>query len=122
MTGSDSWLSLLWMLVCVVLIVGLAYWFTRYAAGRGGMGLFSAARGTEQLHVLARLALGREQQLVLVKAGERYFLLGITPSSISALAEFTKEEAESWPGAQGQQTPPDFGEALRTMLQQKRQR
>ena len=36
--------SFLWMLVCVVLIIGLAYWFTRYVAGRGALSAFSGPR------------------------------------------------------------------------------
>ena len=45
MPASESLLSLLWMLLCVVVIVALAYVFTRYIAGRGGMGLKGVSGG-----------------------------------------------------------------------------
>ena len=122
--GSNTWLTLLWVIVCAVLIIGLAYLFTKYVAGRGkiGMGAFGMARGTDQFKVLGRLALGKEQMLVLVQVGKRYFLLGVTASEISTLSELTEEEAGPWLAAQEQSAPPSFGEALRTVLQQKRQR
>lgn len=117
------WLSLLWVLVCVVVIIALAYWFTKYVVGRGAFNGLGMSGGTERFKVLARLNLGRDQMLVLVQAGERYFLLGVTAGAISTLAEYTQEEAAAWRSAQEQQpAPPSFGEALRTVLQEKRRR
>jgi len=117
--GANTWLSLLWVLVCVVAILALAYWFTKYAA-RG----FPSVRdlgGSEQLKVLSRLALGREESLALVRAGERYFLLGITPTGISNLAEFSAGEAECWLKAQqAQPATPSFREAVQTVLEQRK--
>ncbi|MBD5147369.1 MAG: flagellar biosynthetic protein FliO [Oscillibacter sp.] len=113
--------SLLWLLVSVVLVIGLAYWFTRYVAGRGLLGPGQKGRGME---ILAQLSLGRDQRLALAQVGGRYFLLGITAGQITTLAEFTKEEAALWqerpevPDGQ----PPSFREALHTVLQQKRRR
>ena len=116
----NPWLALLWVAVCVVLILGLAYWFTRFVAARGLPGGFGAS-GSEQLQILARLSLGKDQMLAVVRAGERYFLLGITAAGISNLAEFTEEEAGSWAAAaEGQPVPPSFREALRTVIQQKK--
>ncbi len=115
-----EWLSLVWVLVCVVVIICLAYWFTKYVVGQGRLNGLGMSPGTEQFKVLARLNLGREQMLVLVRAGERCFLLGITPSAISTLAEFTREEAELWQAAQEPPAAPSFREALRTVLQQKK--
>lgn len=108
------------MLICVVVIIALAYWFTKYVAGRGGLGGFGLSSGGERFKILARLSLGREQMLVLVQVGERYFLLGVTPSAISTLAEFTAEEAQAWPAAQEQPPAPSFRETLHTILQKKR--
>ena len=119
--GLDSLLSLIWMLVCVLAVIVLAYLFTRYVAGRGGM--IGASGGTDRFRVLSRLPLGREQSAVLVKAGEKYLLLGVTPSGISLLKELTAEEAEAvYALPPGQPAPPSFGEALRTVLKQKKPR
>ena len=120
-SGLGSLLSLVWMLVCVLVIIVLAFLFTKYVAGRGGM--MRAVSGSEQFKALARLSLGREQNVVLVKAGEKYLLLGVTSSQITVLKELTQEEAEAvYAPPPDQPTPPSFGEALRTVLKQKKPR
>lgn len=116
---------LLRTLLFVVLILCLAYLFTKYVVGSGKLGGLAAGKRMGNLQVLAQLALGKDQRLLLVKAGERYFLLGVTPSGISNLAEFTQEEAASWTETtdqpDGSQTS-SFREALQTVLKQRRQR
>ena len=122
-TALDNILSLIWLLVCVLVIIALAYLFTKYVAGRSG-GFLGAGNGTDGFKLLARLPLGREQSLVLVQAGKRYLLLGVAPSGISLVAELTREEAqELYPkSSPDQPAPPSFGEALRTVLKQKKPR
>ena len=121
MDGLGSLLSLIWLLVCVLAIVVLAYLFTRYVAGRGGM--IGMSGGSERFRVLSRLPLGREQSAMLVKAGEKYLLLGVTASKITVLKELTAEEAEAVCALPPDQpAPPSFGEALRTVLKQKKPR
>ena len=118
----NPWLSILWMLFCVVLIPGAAYWFTRRVVGRGGLGALGKGRG-RQMELLDQLPVGREQRLVMVRAGERFFLLGITAGEISALAEFTAEEAALWQQEQVEQPPaPSFREALQITLKNKGRR
>ena len=119
--GLDSLISLIWLLVCVLVIIVLAYLFTRYVAGRGGT--LGVSGGTERFRVLSRLSLGREQSAVLVRAGEKYLLLGVTSSQITVLKELTPEEAEAvYALPPDQPAPPSFGEALRTVLKQKKPR
>ena len=119
--GLSSLFSLIWMLVCVLAVVVLAYLFTRYVAGRGGT--LGASGGSERFQVLARLPLGREQSAVLVKAGEKYLLLGVTASQITVLKELTRPEAEAvYALPSDQPAPPSFGEALRSLLKQKKPR
>ena len=118
----NNLLSLVWLLVCVVAIIVLAYLFTRYVAGRGGSFL-GAGGGTDRFKVLCRLPLGRDQAAVLVQAGERYLLLWVTPSGVTMLAELSREEAEAlYARPTDQPAPPSFGEALRTVLKQKKPR
>ena len=121
-TGLDHILSLIWLLVCVLVIIALAYLFTRYVAGRSGLGGLGMAGGGERFKVLTRLSLGREQSLALVQAGERYLLLGVTPSGVSLVAELTQEEAQALYASSDQPAPPSFGEALRTVLKQRKPR
>ncbi len=118
--------SLLWMFLCIVLVIALAYWFTKHVVGRGGLKIFGQGTGGEPFHVIARMPTGKDQQLLLVQVGERYFLLGATASQISNLAEFTGEEAAAWqkenqPPKEGQQLP-SFKEALQTVLKQRKKR
>ena len=120
-----SLLSVLWLLICVVAVSGLAYWFTKYVAGRGGLGVFGPLKAGGGLAILAQLPLGREQKLVVAQAGERYFLLGVTGSDITMLAEFTAEEAALWrrqAETEDQSGTPSFRQVLNTVLRQKGRR
>ncbi len=121
-TALDNILALMWLLVCVIVIAALAYLFTKHVAGRGG-GMLGMSGGNERFKVLARLSLGRDQGVALVQAGERYLLLGVTPSGISLVAELTREEAQAlYAPPPDQPAPPSFSEALRTVLKQKKPR
>ena len=121
--GLDSLFSLIWLLICVLVVVVLAYLFTRYVAGRGG-GMAGLSGASDRFKVLSRLSLGREQGIMLVKAGEKFLLLGVTPSGITLLKELTQEEADAVcpPPDPNLPPPPSFGEALRTVLKQKKPR
>ena len=79
MPGESGLLSLLWVLLCVLVIVGAAYWFTKHVVGQRLGGRIGLGR-TDGLRVLTRAQLGRDQSLLVVQAGERYFLLGAAPS------------------------------------------
>ena len=119
--GGDAALaSFLWMLVCVVLIIGLAYWFTKYVAGRGALGAFSGGR---RMEVLDRLPLGRDQNLILARVGERYLLLGAGTAGVTLLAELTEEEAVVWkPPETAAGEKPGFKEAFLTIMKQRERR
>ena len=109
--------SFLWLAVCVVLIVGLAYWFTKYVAGRGAFGAFQGGR---RMEVLDRLPLGRDQSVVLARVGDRHMLLGTGPAGVTLLAELTAEEAAAWKPLQTVEGAPGFKEAFAAMMKQKR--
>lgn len=125
MLAENPIFSLLWMVVSVVAIIGLAYWFTKYAGRRGGLGAFGPLKAGGGLEVLAQLPLGRDQKMIVVQAGQRHFLLGVTSSEISLLAEFTAEEAACWreqAETASQKETPSFRQALDTVLRQKGRR
>ena len=124
MLDGNPVVSLLWMIVSIAVIIGLAYWFTRYVAGRGAWGAFAPMKVGAGLELLAQLPLGREQKLIVAQVGERFFLLGVTASEISMLAEFTAEAAfwrERVETAEKRETP-SFREALNTVLRQRGRR
>lgn len=113
-------LSLLGALLVILLVLVGAYFFTRWAASSslffgGGIG-----RSSGRLHVLDRLNLGRDYALLVVQVGERYLLLGCSPSGLTSLCELTAQEGEAWStqtsgDLSSQRTMPDFGTMLRRM-------
>ena len=110
--------ALLWLIVCVALVLGLAYWYTRLMAGQGRFG-----PGAGGLEVRGQLPLGRDQRVVLVQAGERWLLLGATASQITLLAVLTPVEAAQWQkGPPAQKDAPSFGEAFLNLMKQKKER
>ena len=112
--------ALLWLIVCVALVLALAYWCTRMMAGSGRFGPAGASR---DLEIRSQLSLGREQRLVLARAGERWLLLGVTASNVTLLAEFTPEEAAQWrEKLPEQKDAPSFREAFLTIMKQKKGR
>lgn len=116
---------MLWVLICVVLVIGLAYWFTKYMVGRSGFGTISLEKRIDVLKILAQMPLGRDQRLLMIQAGQRYFLIGVTPAGMTALAEFTSEEAELWQVKEAQLVngqAMSFTEAVKRVLKQKGQR
>ncbi len=96
MISENPLLSLFGMLGSVVLILVLAYCFTRYVVGMGGLGDLGMGQRNEYLRVLAQTSVGKDQRLAVVQAGERYFVVGMTPQNITLLSELTPEEASIW--------------------------
>ena len=117
--GDAALASFLWLTVCVVLIVGLAYWFTRYAVGRGAFGAFQGGR---RMEILDRMPLGRDLSVVLTRVGERYLLLGTGSAGVTLLAELSAEEAASWKPPQTEDGRMSFKEAFCTVMKQKTRR
>ena len=84
------------MLLSVLLVLAGAYFFTRWAGKNLGGGFAAFRGGSSRLEVLDRAGVGRDQALLVVRAGERYLLLGSTPAGLALLVELTKEEGEQW--------------------------
>lgn len=95
MPEDRSLFSMLGALLCILLILALAYGATRLVAGGGGR-LSAPFLGGGRLKVLDQISLGREQKLLLAQALERYYLLGVSPGGITMLCELSAEEVESW--------------------------
>ncbi|MCI8321968.1 MAG: flagellar biosynthetic protein FliO [Dorea sp.] len=107
--GWRSLLSLLWMLLGALVIVVLAYLFTRYVVGNSKVRMIAAGKRhtIQAIKVVTKVPISRDGQLLLVQVGERYFLLGNTAAGITNLAEFTQEEAAAW---EDREEPPDGGQ------------
>ena len=105
--NDSPWVSLLGMLIAIVVVIGLAYWVTRFIAGKGTLPSFGTGRKDDKLSVLVQKQIGKDQRLAVVQAGERYLLVGITAQNISLLTELTAEEAAQW---LPDETPKDDGQ------------
>ena len=113
------------MILVVVIVIGGAYLFTRYVVGGRNFRSFGLSQQREKLRVLAQTRIGKDQFLTVAQAGPKYLLLGVTPQSISMLAELSREEAAQWlpdpDGGEGSKTP-DFRTAFFDTLQQRKKR
>ena len=115
-------LSAVGLLAVVLLVLAGAYFFTRWAGQNLGGG-FLTARGS-RLQVIDRASVGRDQAVLVVKAGQRYLLLGSTPAGLTLLAELTREEGENWnppvPQEGPEQNSPSNFRALMQRLKEKK--
>ena len=91
-------LSALGMLSMTILILILAYWTSRWVGVHGAPGGsgWPGGMGTDNFRIVARLGAGRNAALLIVRAGERCLLLGVTEHEITLLKEWEGEEAEAW--------------------------
>ena len=114
-------LSLLGALLVIALVLGGSWLFTRWAGTRLGGGSLPRT-GNSRLRLLDRISLGRDQQLLVVQAGGRYFLLGSSSDRLTLLTELTAEEGAQWQippsNAPQERRTPDFG-ALMSKLREK---
>lgn len=81
-------LSLLGGLLLFILVLVLAWLCTRWLGG------YYRTRGTPggTIRVLERTAIGPDRTLVIVRAGERVWLLGVTPQNITPIGELPSED------------------------------
>ena len=93
-------LSLVGALAVIGAILVLAYYATRLLA----------------LRVPKGFAMARDQKLMVVQVGQRFFLLGATANNIQTLAELTPEEGQQWHQGPEEGAPPSFREALLSQL------
>ena len=119
MTWQET-LSLLGVILVLLLVLGGCYLFTRWA-GMGLGGHPGIVGGKAQMKVVERLAVGRDQALLVVRVADRTLLLGSTPAGFSLLAELTEEEGALWaPATEPMDRPSmDFRELLRKLREKK---
>ena len=82
------------MLIAVLVIAYLSYRCSRYIASRSGCVPMGQTGGG--MKVLSRLPLAQDKQLVVVEAGSRYWLLGLSPAGIQLVAELTEDKAGTY--------------------------
>ncbi|MDW7651482.1 MAG: flagellar biosynthetic protein FliO [Bacillota bacterium] len=103
----QTFIAVLRVLLSLAIVLLLAYWCIRYLLPR-----MQATGGTQTgiLSVVGRLQLGVRSTLCLVRVGERYFLIGVTPGKMECLAEFPADELPLTVHEPPKQ--PDFAEIL----------
>jgi flagellar protein FliO/FliZ len=97
--ASPSVLPMLIVLIFVLLLIPVAMWMLK----KIGAGMPSASTG---LRVVGQLPVGPRELIVIVEAGDRWLLLGVTAASINRVGTLPKGEL---PAAQ---TPPAFATLL----------
>ncbi|MGB9660809.1 MAG: flagellar biosynthetic protein FliO [Moorellaceae bacterium] len=83
-----AWLRLFIFLPLVLL---LAYVTVRYGLGRA----YFPGKGGGRLRIVDRLPVGQKSALLVVRCGERYFLIGVgdgTPALLAELPDFVEGE------------------------------
>lgn len=76
----DLIFSVIGPLFGALFVIALAFFGTRWLAGR--LGGVSSGR---YITVHERLSLGRDESLMLVSVGERVYMLGVTPKGVTAI-------------------------------------
>lgn len=103
-SGFDLWPSLLQMLfvlaMVIALIILLGWLFRRFAGNSFGLGPGGF------LQVITSVSLGERRQMAVVRAGERYFLLGLTQNEVRLITELDKDAVQAGtPAPQPGQSP-----------------
>ncbi len=83
----NSIISLASVLILTVLVLYLSYVFTKSLGNGIGM-----KRGGSSMEMLDRLSLGQDKAVAVIRAGSRYYLIGIASSQITLLAELSEED------------------------------
>ena len=78
------------ILLMIAVFVG-AYYVSKLVGGRYSI---SGGGGSKRVTVLESTPVGKDSAVVVVKAGERVFLIGTTPRELTFLSEL---DAESFP-------------------------
>ena len=87
--------SVIGFIVIMVLIFAAAHYATKLMGKHYSM----QASSSRTMRVIDRLQLGRDRFLVIVEAGEKVLLLGISPQHIGTLAELEPDAFDDPPPA-----------------------
>ncbi|ODU57554.1 MAG: hypothetical protein ABT01_02010 [Clostridium sp. SCN 57-10] len=108
--------SMVGTLLLMVAVFAGAYYASKLIGARYQGG--TAQRG--RIEVAARQTVGRNQTLLVVKAAEKAFLIGVAEKNISMLAELDPEAFPSAP--QSSETSVSFVSVLQDVLQNRKGR
>lgn len=72
------------VLLCIIVLAWLAKRFNRLQSTPDG-----------SLEIVSGLSVGARERIVLVKAGRRHLLIGVSPGQVSALCELDQDETDA---------------------------
>lgn len=75
-----------YIILAVVLVMVMAYYTTRWVAGARYV-----RRGKSNIKLIEGISLGYQSNVHLIKAGEKFILIGATKDNITYLTEIPKE-------------------------------
>lgn len=96
-------------------ILYLAYVSTKYIGKRYSL----SGKGNGNLKILDSISFGKDSRLCIVKAGQKYLLLGITQHNISLVSELAEEELELYREDLSETGGMSFSQALKINLAKK---
>lgn len=99
------------VIICVA-VIAAAYFVTRFMARRvGGNGK------SRHMQVLDRLSISNDKQIMMVKAGDKVYVLGVTGQSINHIATMDEQEQlADEPEATGTNIMGDFAQRFKASL------
>ena len=98
-------LNLIRALGCVILVLLLAYWCSRFLGKN-----WSRVSGTRELKVIDQLQIGQDKRILLVKLREHTYLIGVSQAGITLLTEAEGDFADP---ELSTEKPMDFKEIIR---------
>lgn len=104
-------LTLFRAVLTVVVVLVMAWWFTRLLGRQWGQ--FS---GSGNIRLAGQLQVGRDRSILLLKVGEEHFLVGVSPAGVQLLSKVEGDfEAGASPETSAQAVP-SFQELLKKHL------
>jgi len=107
-----SILTAVGMLLMMAAVFAGAYWAPKLLARR----YKSRNMLPDKLEIVSRVLLGKDQALIVAKAAERVFLLGVTAQSISLISELDPADFPVSPVGEQVITDTDFMSVLKNVL------
>jgi len=79
------------LILAFVIVIFLAYYVTRFLGASGRLGRVKGSN----LRVLEGTGVGQQSNVQLVRAGKRYFLLGVSKERVTLLAELGEDDIDA---------------------------
>ena len=89
------------LILAFVIVIFLAYYVTRFLGASGRLGRVKGSN----LRILEGLSVGQQNNVQLVRAGKRYFLLGVSKERVTLLTELGEDDIDATVYEQAQASP-----------------